>query len=287
MRTILPFIIVAFVLATRVAISQCSDAGACAVTPMRDEETDQAPRHSLALRYIFGSSGAPDDIAFHTLVAEAGAELFEGTRVSSRLPWTSIEGPLGSASGLGDLTIFLDQRLWQNSGMEFRAQAGVKLATGEDNAGGLPQAYQPGLGSNDLIFAVSFDAAPWSAAVGYQYATGRSGNSLIRLQRGDDLIARAGYRSSIDRFGIGIEAIAIQRLSESSVLDLAASGAETFRNVPGSDQLQVNILGSLSAPLSEHLRLVLLAAFPLLQREVNIDGLKRAMTLSAGIEANF
>jgi hypothetical protein len=287
MRTILSFIVVAFVLATRVAISQCSDAGACAVSPMRGEETDDVPKHTLALRYIYGSSGSPDDIAFHSLVAEAGAEVFAGTRVSSRLPWTSIEGPLGSASGLGDLTIFLDQRLWQYSGMEFRAQAGVKLATGEDNAGGLPQAYQPGLGSNDLIFGVSFDAAPWSAAVGYQHATGRSGNSLIRLERGDDLLARAGYRTSIDRYGIGIEAIAIQRLSESSVVDLAASGGEKFMNVPGSDQLQVNILGSLSAPLSEHLRLALLAAFPLLQRDVNIDGLKRALTLSAGIEASF
>jgi hypothetical protein len=287
MRRILPFIIVVFALASRDASAQCSDAGACAVTPMWGEETDRVPRHTFALWYIYGSSGAPDDIAFHTLVAEAGAEVFDGTRVSSRLPYTSIEGPLGSASGLGDLMLFLDQRIWQYSGMEFRAQAGVKLATGDDNAGGLPQAYQPGLGSSDLILGVSFDAAPWSTAVGYQHPAGRSENSLIRLQRGGDLLARAGYRTAIDRYGIGIEAIAIQRLSESSVIDLEASGTETFMNVPGSDQLQVNILGSFSAPLSEHLRLALLAAFPLLQRDVNIDGLKRALTLTAGIEASF
>ncbi len=287
MRRILPYMIVVLVFASRDASAQCSDAGACAVTPMRGEETDRVPRHTFALRYSYGSSGAPDDIAFHTLVAEAGSELFDGTRVSMRLPWTSIEGPLGSASGLGDLTLFLDQRLWQHSGMEFRAQAGVKFATGDDNAGGLPQAYQPGLGSTDLIVGVSFDAAPWSAALGYQHATGRSENSLIRLQRGGDLLARAGYRTAIDRYSIGIEAIAIQRLSESSIIDLAASGTERFMKVPGSDQLQVNLLGSVSAPLSEHLRLALLAAFPLLQRDVNIDGLKRALTLSAGIEASF
>lgn len=287
MRKFLPFLALLLFLPWHMLEAQCSDAGACAIGAMHGEHAEDALRHQVAVRYIFGSSGKPDEIRYHSVLFEGSVELFSGSRISARMPYMAVDGPKGSTSGIGDLTVLWDQRLWQDDAVELRAQAGLKLATGDDNADMLPQSYQTGLGTTDVLAGLSLDAAPWSAAIAYQYSDGRSENSRIRLRRGDDLLARAGYRTSIDRYGIGIEAIAIQRLSESSVINLEASGAERFMNVPGSDQLQVNILGSLSAPLSEHLRLALLAAFPLLQRDVNIDGLKRALTLSAGIEASF
>ncbi|MBR9975262.1 MAG: hypothetical protein KFF77_06755 [Bacteroidetes bacterium] len=285
------YIVLALVLLPRFAGAQCSDAGACSIGTMGGDHAEEGTRHQIALRYVFGSSGSPDDLTFHTLQAEGSIEVIAGSRLAIRVPYHSIDGPLGSTSGIGDLILLWDQRLWEHDDMALRAQGGAKLATGDDNANGLPQAYQPGLGTSDFIAGLSFDAAPWSAAVAWQFSDGRSGNSIDRLQRGDDLVLRAGYRTVIDVFGLGLDVIAVKRLEKSSVhnppLPPAEPGPESFVDLPGSDQFQVNLLGSVSAPLSDNLRLSLQAAMPLLQRDVNVDGLKRALTVGLGVEWGF
>ncbi|MBE0645422.1 MAG: hypothetical protein IH600_15165 [Bacteroidetes bacterium] len=284
MYRFIPFFALLLLLPVQMLRAQCSDAGACAIGAMHGESDVEVPRHQAAVRYIFGSSGKPEEISYHSILFEGSVEVFSGARVSARLPYMVVDAPPGSISGIGDLTVLWDQRLWQDDGMELRAQGGVKLPTGEDNAKGLPQLYQTGLGTTDLLLGLSLDAAPWNAAIGYQYSDGRSENSRTRLQRGDDLFARAGYRTVVNDFGLGLEVIAIQRLALSSVINLEAEGLDRFISVPGSDQLQVNLLGSASTPLADNLRLALLAAIPLLKRDVNIDGLKRALTVSVGLE---
>ncbi len=283
MLKLFPVLLLLMFLSPLPVSAQCSDAGACAIGGM-DTHEKEAVRHLLALRYAFGSSGTPDDIRFHTVLVEGSAELIPGSRIAARLPYSVIDGPKGSTSGIGDLTLLWDQRLWRSDGLELRAQAGVKLPTGDDDAGMLPQAYQAGLGTTDLIAGLSLDAAPWSAAVGYQYSDGRSDNALTRLRRGDDLLLRAGYGSTIDDYGFGLEVIAIQRLALSTIVNPEPGSPDAFIAIPGSDQLQVNVLGTASAPLSDQLRLSVLAAVPLLKRDINIDGLKRTLTLSAGFE---
>lgn len=264
--------------------AQCSDAGVCAIGSKQDGESGKESRHRIALRYVYGSSGEPDDILYHTALFEGTAALFPGGRLIVQLPYVSVDGPLGSTHGIGDVTLLWDQGLWRSDDVEFRARFGGKIATGKDNADGLPQAYQPGLGTNDLLFGLHLNANPWAVTLGYQSSAGRSDNALTRLKRGDDLLLRAGYHPHLGPLGLSFEVIAIQRMSESSVRDPQADGNDIFINVPDSDQLQVNLLGGASAALSPDLRLAAYAAVPLLQRDVNVDGLKRALTLSFGIE---
>lgn len=175
--------------------------------------------------------------------------------------------------------------------MQLRAQAGVKMATGEVNADGLPQAYQTGLGTNDLLFGLSFAVSPWNFAVVYQYSRGRSDNTDTRLRRGDDLLGRAGYSLQLADSEFGLEILAIKRFSESSALvsgiDPLFSGNDFFINVPDSDQLQVNIAGSATTLLADNVRLLALAVVPMMKRDVNIDGLTRAHTLSVGASYSF
>ena len=103
---------------------------------------------------------------------------------------------------------------------------------------------------------------------------------MTRLKRGDDFLLRAGYAYEFDEFKTFAEVLAIKRLSRSSVV---VPGTNTFTDVPGSDQVQVNLLGKVLFPLDERYTLQGLIALPLLNRKVNVDGLTRALTLSIGV----
>lgn len=272
---------IALLLATflpSVSSAQCSDAGVCSIGGM---ERDELPIH-VSLGYGFGSSGDPDDITFHSVQFEAGALVLPGSRLTVQLPWVVSDGPLGSASGIGDVTVLWDQRIFGDYRGWLSLQVGGKFATGAVNEGDLPQAYQPGLGTNDLLLGAAYTYDSWLVAVGYQLAGGRSDNKITRLERGDDLLGRIGYSTDFEEFDLGLEVLAIKRLSESSVQDPTRPAGDVFVTVPDSDHFQVNLMGTASYPLGQRLRLNLLAALPLLQRDVNLDGRKRSLTLGVG-----
>lgn len=262
--------------------AQCSDAGACVIGSAPAES-----RHQVSLRYVFGSSGGDDPLTFHTIQLDGVLDLIEGGALILRLPYRIIDGPLGSTSGIGDLTLLWRQQLWSDHGNTLSLQAGGKVGTGPVNEEGLPQAYQPGLGTNDIIVGLSYETAPWIFAAGYQLSTGRSDNEVDRLARGDDLFARAGYRTFVDDVNLGLEVIAIKRLAEDNVRHPVVDDGEFFIDVPDSDQLQVNVMGTSSYEIDDRISLLGQVAVPLLQRDVNIDGLKRSLTLSVGVQVGI
>jgi len=264
--------------ANTAVVAQCSDAGVCTIGSKHTSLS-----HQVGVSYVFGASGKTDDLTFHSVVMEGTVQLFEDARVVVSLPWTRVSGPLGNTSGIGDVTVLLNQRLWQDHASLLSVQIGGKLATGEDNAGSLPQSYQAGLGTNDLLLGVAYEFDGWTAAVGYQLSRARSENALTRLKRGDDLLLRLSYGGMLGDVNASAQMLAIKRLQESSVLNSAIPGGDAFVTVPESDQFQVNLLGQASLPLFENSSLQVLAAVPLLNRDVNVDGLKRTLTLSAGL----
>ena len=101
-----------------------------------------------------------------------------------------MSGPLGATTGLGDAILALELTLHEGSLGKVIAQAGARLATGDDDAAGLPQRYQRGLGSTDPLVGIRLDADTWEAGLGYQRASSRSG-LLEPLKRGDDLLVHA------------------------------------------------------------------------------------------------
>ncbi len=121
----------------------------------------------------------------------------------------------------------------------------------------------------------------------YQLSRGRSDNNLTRLKRGDDILVRMGYRFDLQQAKVVGEVLAIKRLEKSSVRNLASTRPDDFVDVPASDQFQINLQGRLSYPLSERYNLQILAAVPLLKRDVNVDGLKRSFSLSLGLSHLF
>jgi hypothetical protein len=76
----------------------------------------------------------------------------------------------------------------------------------------------------------------------------------------------------------------INQFQESSILD-PASSSDAIVSVPGSDQFQINLGLRVRQEVSSRFGVELLGALPLLARDVNVDGLKRALTLSVGLFA--
>ncbi|MCC6397189.1 MAG: hypothetical protein IT282_09230 [Bacteroidetes bacterium] len=278
MRRVVAFIAVSLLL-TEPLVAQCSDAGVCAIGSGGNQ-----PSHILGARYVFGSSGNPDNLTVHSVEVEGSVSLSSSATISIHVPWVRISGPGGAVNGVGDITALWSQRVLDSPAGILFAQVGTRVATGKSNVANLPQAYQPGLGTNDLLLGVSYETDPWTFAIGYQLSRGRSDNAVTRLKRGDDLLARVGFQTRIDTLAVGLEVLGIKRLQRSSVLDARTPGNETFIEVPESDQFQINLLGTIRFPVSERITLRGSIAVPVLERKVNIDGLKRSLTLSAGVQ---
>jgi hypothetical protein len=260
-------------------LAQCSDAGACSIGAM-----EEGPGHHIGVRYAFGKSGKADGLTFHAVEVEADVAVSGTSRLMISMPWSRSSGPAGSLSGPGDLTVLWHQQLTMIGPGALSVQAGARLATGESDGGGLPQAYQPGLGTNDILFGLAFTSGDWHAAAGYQVSRGRSANAITRLRRGDDLMLRAGYATDLSSVRVGLDLLAIKRLHTSSV---AGSTPGVYVDVPGSNQFQVNVVPSAEIPLAGAFALRIAAALPLRSREVNVDGLTRSLTLLMGVEARL
>lgn len=262
--------------------AQCSDAGACVIGHRL-----QSPKHQVGVTYVFGKSGKNDDLTFHTGRLEGDFSLLERSRLSFEIPYSSQSGSLGTVSGIGDPIIVWNQTLYREMVSTLLLHLGLKLSIGDANSGNLPQAYQSTLGTSDVLVGFTYEYDAWSASVVYQLSRGRSDNNLTRLRRGDDILARAGYRFDLQEAQIAGEILAIKRLEESSVRNLASTRPDDFVDVPKSDQFQINLQGRLLYPLGERYNLQILAAIPLLKRDVNIDGLKRSFSFSLSLSHLF
>ena len=258
--------------------AQCSDAGVCSVghrVPLR--------QNIFSVEYLFGRTSKADDITIHTVRLNALLPLFSRSTLMVSIPYSGQSGPLGSVSGIGDLTAVWTQELWSAGGFRWSANLGGRIALADVNAGHLPQAYQSGLGTNDLLAGIACQNDQWNIALGYQFSRERSANTATRLRRGDDLLFSMGYSDDLGALRTTAEILAIKRLSNSSVVNmLSASPLPSYQDVPNSAQGQINLVARADYPITQVVTARVAIAVPLLKREVNVDGLTRSLTLTAG-----
>jgi hypothetical protein len=269
--------------------SQCSDAGIC-VFGKKYNGNMTGFNSQFSLSYVFGRSGkstdADDDIIYNSLKLGGEFEVFKPLRFGFSLPYSFNSGDLGSASGIGDLTLYWTYTIPVSKYL-LSFQLGGKLATGKVNTNdSLPQAYMPGLGTNDLLIGAGISIRNFGFSAAYQKSFGRSANYITRLKRGDDVLLRAGYYETFNKVRIKAEALTILRIQESSIQD-PFSVNDNFITIDGSNEPQVNLLGEVSYSVSNNVELTGLAAIPLLKRDYNLDGLRRSISLSAGVIYRF
>lgn len=266
-------------------IPQCSDAGLCSVGHIMDDNDDNI--FNINLGYKFGSSGKEDDVKYHSFQLGAIYNVFDRTSFQLSIPYNLQSGPLGDVSGIGDLLVSVTHSFISDDNYSLDASIGAKFATGDDNKDNLPMAYQSGLGSNDILFALNYLYKNIGFRVGYQLAGSRN-NNVIKLERGDDLLVRASYSLLLDKFTITPQLLFIKRLSESSIRDTSSvASTETFIDVDNSDQAQLNFLTSFQYEINKNYSLFADFAIPFIKREVNVDGLTRSFSASVGIQLNI
>lgn len=266
-------------------LAQCSDAGICQIGVFPEEKT--LLNNNLGLNYSIGYSGKEDDITYQSIQVGGNYYIFNNTIVSLLLPYNMQSGPLGSVNSVGDLIVSATQNFQLNEVSNISLSLGGKFKTGDANKDpNLPQTYQSSLGSNDLLLGAQYNLSSLQLGLGYQFAGARNNNAITRLERGDEFLLRGGYYFSLDKFSITPQVLVIKQLSESSVLDTTRI-EEKFVDVEGSDQLQINFLLNSEYRITKNAGIVFEFAFPFLKREVNVDGLTRALTLSLGLLWHF
>jgi hypothetical protein len=266
-------------------IAQCSDAGVCSVGHTMSDNNDNILNVNVG--YKFGSSGKEDDVKYHSFQLGAIYNVFEKTSLQMSMPYNIQSGPLGDVNGIGDLLISVTHNFISDNNSSLSASIGAKFATGEDNADNLPMAYQSGLGSNDILFALNYTYQDIGFGVGYQLAGGRN-NNVIKLERGDDLLVRAAYNLLLDKFTITPQLLFIKRLAKSSILDTTSmTSSDSFIEVDNSDQAQLNLLTVVRYQIDKNYSLFADFAIPFIKREVNVDGLTRSYSASIGVQLNF
>ncbi len=276
------FILTAIMIAVNFNLSetfaQCSDAGICQLGThsMEDEVL-----FVISGFYKYGYSGKEDDVRFSSLQLNVSYNAFSNSSIQLLLPYNFQSGPAGSINGIGDLILSLNQNLLTDGNSSLDGSIGIKLATGDDNKDNLPQVYQSGLGTNDVLFAINYTFNKISFGAGYQLSGGRN-NNITRLEKGDDLLLRASYDLSFEQFSITPQLLYIQPLTKSSILD-TTSAQESFIEIDKSDQPQLNFLTALRYKIDDYFTLVGDFAIPFLSQETNVDGLKRVFSTSVGV----
>ncbi len=273
--------------------SQCSDAGIC--TLGKHYLKEERPRtSSVSLGYIYGASGKDADVNgtlnnlnVGSLRLDADIDILKDTRLAVGMPYTFISGPLGENNGAGDLTAVFTKSFKIESIHTISFSLGGKFATGNVNStDSLPQRYMPGLGTNDLLVGASYQYQTYYFGIGYQKSFGRSRNYITRLKRGDDILVRAGFFEQFNKVGIKAEILTIIKIQPASILN-TSSTTESFIEITGSNQPQVNLLATVSYQASREINLTGQAALPFLQRDYNFDGLKRTITFAGSVSYFF
>lgn len=263
------------------SLAQCSDAGVCQVGGHMIDSEDK--KHlDISFAYKYGSSDKDDDVKFHSWQLSGSYNPFEKSSVQILIPYNFQSGPVDNVNGIGDLILSWTQKLLSDENSSLSASVGAKLATGSANENSLPQIYQSGLGSNDLLFVLSCSYSSVNLSISYQLAGGRNDNEL-KLKRGDDLLLRGAYSLAFGEVNIMPQILFIKRLSKSSIIDFNFP-TEKFIDIDKSDQSQLNLLTVLEYDFGVVYSLVGEVAIPFLKREVNVDGLTRVFSASVGIK---
>jgi len=257
---------------------ECADAGVCQLSKA---PSAHAERWRADVHLDVASGG--DGIDYVTLSPRLSFTLWTSTVVSAVLPYLDLDGPDGDANGIGDSMVTLRQEWAASDTLMVSLIAGVRLPTGDDNANpGLPQGYQLGLGSIDVLGGIGGQWRSLSVTFAYQAAGDPNDLEGTHLQRGDDVALSGDVAPRLGHWQPQIGLVAVHRLDESTID--AGSGRTPVVN---SDGMQVNLRGGVTWTPRQQVDLGFSFAKALLSRESNVDGLTRSWAIGLSAASSW
>lgn len=284
----------------------CSDAGFCTAGALKPlQEIDSSFRHQFKLTAAYGI-GEQGTLVLQA-ISEAELSFFKNNTIQLKVPYSYINGNLGSASGLGDITISLSQRLISRPKLALSLTLGGKIATGksdlEKDNRSLPMPYQVSLGTHDAIIGTALQYGKWNFGAGFQGVLADHNNNRFlrsgwvdnldaqkyfesnRLRRGNDALLRVERGFHLKRFDFSVGLLGLYRIQKDKIT-LETSEEKQVR-VQGSEGLTLNLTGGINYLVSPRSTLILSFGTPLIVREVRPDGLTRSVVVNFSYGIRF
>ncbi len=286
MRSII-LITIIFLATLNIAVGQgCSDAGLCTVAGLDSGDDSKTDNVTFKMSTLFGLG---EQNVFHvTGQVEAIIPTSKSQILQVKIPYNSTFGNLGNVSGLGDLSITFNQNIYSGKNTGINIVAGFKIPSSDANKTldgySLPMAYQPSLGTYDIILGLSSTINMWHIAAGYQHSFGNNLNEFLHsddnpayfnnynesfhLKRADDIMLRVERRILIKESSLILGALPIYHLANDQIKD----GIE----VDNSSGLTFNLVSKFEKQIANNWVFEAVLAAPIIDKEVRPDGLTRS-----------
>ncbi len=292
----------------------CSDAGFCTMGAMKPDQPfykDLKIRfRSLDFSNYVGITRFKDVILAQTI--ELNIAIKATNNIQVKLPYTSTSGPMGTVSGLSDVTISYTRVLQSSERFSWAGTIGGKIPTSDANVTvegrSLPMYYQPSLGTYDLILGTSFKTRKWLVAAGYQHAFNENKNNFfwspwkdtekfddarlypvsIALKRGEDIMFRLERNFRFSKFNFSVGYLHIYRLNEDTKglpdSDERVKVADDIGTSKGSAITGI-FAGGYNFSVKSGVKVIV--GRRIRKRHLNPDGLSREWVVSVGFQYKF
>jgi hypothetical protein len=298
------FLTLSFVLFSMQLFAQgCSDAGFCSVGAMQHRDTI---RHELSVGGTYEK--ADFGIAVTNPFIQYNANLNRYWSASARVNFRYAHDGTRCVSGLGDVFASINYRLeLKDDNQELHFTLGGKAPLSKPDQTRLafqslglatPMDFQTTLGTYDIILGVTYKYKKLSTSIAFQQPLTSTEDWYYQdyKRKGDLLVKPSYWFTPFKNFTVTPSIMAIYRLGEDEFT--------TFRNADGTfnlitDQnlqkfniadtggLTLNAMSEFKYVFAEDYHVTLMAAVPLVNRKVIVDGLRRSYVFALSVGFNL
>lgn len=267
---------------------------------------------SISFSQYVGLTRFDDRVVAYTVDANIGIN--DINTIQIKLPYSLTTGPMGTTSGLADLSLSYTRNIINEKGHQLNATVGSKIAVGDGNktidGRSFPMYYQQSLGTNDLVIGLSYLTSKWLIATGAQIpvvnnnrnnfswgpwfeagidsSTVRDYPTSINLNRQPDFMFRVERNWRFGKYNLSLGYLHIHRFAE-DFRENPSSGFEerVGDNTGTSSGAAISLIGSFGYRFTTRSNLRLVIGRRLAKRHFNPDGLSREWVFDAGYEFRF
>jgi hypothetical protein len=307
MQRVLGIMLIALLVSNDLFGQGCSDAGFCTMGAMRPDQAYSkrldVKLRSLEANFYRGTSLLSPKIYVATIDATIG--LNDLNYIQVKLPYQYSEGSLGSAGGMGDISLSFTHVIKTTSKYSLNGTLGGKIPMGDGNEtinneftngqdAPLHMYYQPSLGSYDVIGGLSWINDKWLFATGIQVPLTRNNNQFAwsgfpdypnqdyvlkynrgsELMRGTDVMLRVERNWRFTNYNFSLGLLPIYRITKDNGI-IPGSPTGERGDLPGTTGMALTALMSFGYQFDVNNSIKIIHGQKLTARDVNPDGLSR------------